>query len=270
MQFIEPGKTKEKLKSYLDTGKYKKVALFWGHGIGDSIMFQIILDKLKELYSDIEFKMAFPKGLDEEVIYPDAVFVNSREEAQKLSDFDLVAQINFPLETDPNLTKIELCCREEIGIEHISGHKKLPEFLSPLVAVHFCLTSLPGLANPSEEVAHKIWNEIHEAGLVPIEVHYHHVFDNPENKVFDFVDCTVRGCQARLPSLFGLLRVSRFFIGVVSGPFHSALSILPPERILYLEKDIPLERFTHLPVAKIDIKNYKDGEVLNWLKNIKE
>ena len=270
MQFIEPGKTKEKLKSYLDTGKYNKVAIFWGHGIGDSVMFQVIFNKLKELYPNIEFRMAFPKGLDEEIIYPDAVFVSSREEAQKLNDFDLVAQINFPLETDPKLTKMELCCREEIGIELVTGYRKLPEFPSPLVAVHFNLTCLPGLANPTEEVAHKIWNEIHEAGLVPIECHYHHVFDNPENKVFPFVDCTVRNCQAKLSSLFGLLRVVRAFIGVVSGPYHTAMSVMPHDRILYLEKDIPVSRFTHERMAKVDLKNYKDGEVLNWLKNIKE
>ena len=269
MQFIEPEKEEKKLKYYLDTGKYKKVAIFWGHGVGDSLMFQVVLDKLKELYPNIEFRMAFPEGLDEEVIYPDAVFVNSREEAQKLNDFDLVAQINFPVETDPKLTKMELCCREEIGIEPISGHKKLSEFPSPLVAVHFNLTCLPGLANPTEEVAHKIWNEIHEAGLVPIECHYHHVFDNPENKVFPFIDCTVRNCQAKLPSLFGLLRVARAFIGVVSGPYHSAMSIMPHDRICYLEKDIPVSRFTHEKVATIDIKNYKDGKVKEFLSNLK-
>jgi len=265
MEFIEPLKQEKKLKDYLDTGRYKRVALFWGHGIGDSLMFQVILDKLREMYPDIEFRMALPKGLDEEVIYPDAVFVNSREEAQNLKDFDLVAQINFPLETDPNLTKSELCCKTEIGIESVAGHKKLPEFPSPLVAVHFNLTSLPELANPSEEVAKLIWEEIKSVGLIPIEVHFSHVFDNPINKKFDFVDCTVRGCQAKLTSLFGLLRVCRFFVGVVSGPFHAALSILPPERICYLEKKIPVSRFTHENIKSVNIVNYERGSIQNWL-----
>jgi len=268
MQFIEPGKTKEKLKSYLDTGKYKKVALFWGHGIGDSIMFQIILDKLKELYSDIEFKMAFPKGLDEEVIYPDAVFVNSREEAQKLEDFDLVAQINFPLETDPNLTKIELCCREEIGIELISGHKKLPEFPSPIVAVHFNLTSLPELANTPEDVAKKIWEEIKSRDAIPIESHFEHCFHNPVNKRYDFVNRHVRDCKAKISNLIGLIQRSQAFIGCVSGNFHVAMSVLPHDKICYLEKDIPVSRFTHENIKSIDVKNYKDGSISEWLKSI--
>lgn len=268
MKFIEPLKTKEKLKVYLDTGKYKSVAIFFGHGLGDCIMFQVIFDKLKELYPDIQFKMALQGGLDEETIYPDAIFANSREEAQKL-DYDLVAQINFPVEIDPKLTKMELCCRDELGIEPVSGHKKLPAFPSPLVAVHYNLTCLPGLANPSRDIAEKVWNEIKEAGMIPIETHFSHVFDNPENKIFDFVDCSVRKCQAKISSLLGLLKISRAFIGVVSGPFHCAVSILSPNQILYLEKDIPLERFTHLPIAKADIKNYKEGTVYQFLTKLK-
>jgi len=268
MKFIEPLKEKEKLKEYLDTNLYKKVAIFFGHGLGDCVMFQILLDKLKELYPNISFTMALQKGLDEETIYPDAVFVNSREEAQKLEEFDLVAQINFPVETDPHLTKAELCCKTELGIEPICGHKKLPDFPSPIVAVHFNLTALPSLANPSEEVAEKIWREIKEAGLIPIECHFSHVFDNPVNKKFSFVDSTVRNCQAKVSSLIGLLKVSRAFIGVVSGPFHCALSVLPFNRILYLEKDLPLNRFTYEPIKTLDIKNYRDGFVKEWLVGI--
>jgi len=260
---LEPGKQPQKLKSYLDSGKYKKVLIVFWHGVGDVIQFLNVLDRLKALYPAIHFDLGLQKGLDEETIYSEAILLPDLKNIEK--DWDLTTLIHFPVETDPHLTKSELCCREELGIEPVSGHKKLPNFPSPIVAVHFCLTALPGLANPSEEVAHKIWNEIHEVGLVPIEVHFSHIFDNPENKQWNFVNCTVRSCQAKLSSLFGLLRVSRFFIGVVSGPFHSTLSILPPERILYLEKDIPLERFTHLPVKKVDIKNYKDNSVRNWL-----
>lgn len=265
---IEPEKQEKKLSFYLNEGKYKKVLIVFWHGLGDVIQFLNVFDEMKKLYPDIHFDLALQKGLGQEIVFPDAKLIVNLDNIEE--GYDLTALINFPIEVDPKLTKSELCCKNELGIELVSGHKKLPEFPSPLVAVHFCLTCLPGLANPSEEVAKKIWNEIHEAGLIPIECHFHHTFDNPENKVFSFVDATVRGCQAKVSSLFGLLKTSRAFIGVVSGPFHSALSILSPERILYLEKDIPLERFTHLPVTKVDLKKYKDGEVLNWLENIKE
>jgi len=265
---IEPGKQPQKLKSYLDTGKYKKVLIVFWHGLGDCIQFLNVFDKLKSLYPDIYFDIGIQKGLDEEIIFPEAILLTDLKDIER--NWDLTVLIHFPVETDPKLTKSELCCREEIGIEPVSGHKKLPAFPSPIVAVHFCLTSLPWLANPTEEVAHKIWNEIHEAGLVPIEVHYHHCFDNPVNKMFPWVDSTVRGCQAKISSLLGLLNVSRFFIGVVSGPYHSAMSIMPHERICYLEKDIPVARFTHENIKTIDIKNYQDGSILEWLNSFKD
>lgn len=267
MPIIEPEKQEKKLSSYLDEKKYKKVLIVFWHGVGDVVQFLNIFDKLKELYPEIHFDIALQKGLDQETMIPDAVLIENLDNIE--DGYDLTVLINFPVEVDPELTKSELCCKNELGIEPVSGHKKLPEFPSPLVAVHFNLTCLPGLANPTKEVAEKIWNEIREAGFIPIECHFHHVFDNPENKMFDFVDSTVRGCQAHISSLIGLLGASRAFIGVVSGPFHTALSVLPPENILYLEKDIALERFTHNKVAKVDLKDYKDGSVKEFLENLK-
>lgn len=269
MQFIEPLKEEKKLKYYLDLGKYKTVAIFFGHGLGDCIQFMAILDKLKELYPNIQFKMALQKGLDEETVYPDAVFVNSREEAQKLRDFDLVAQINFPVETDPTLTKSELCCKTELGIEPISGHKKLPEFPSPLVAVHFNLTALPELANTPEGVAKKIWEEIKSREAIPIETHFEHCYHNPVNKRFEFVNRYVRDCKPKVSSLIGLIQHCEAFIGCVSGNFHVAMSILPHSKILYLERKIPLERFTKDKIVKkVNVDSYKDGSVVEWLKSI--
>lgn len=268
MKFIEPLREDKKLKDYLDTGEYKSVVIFFGHGIGDCIQFMNILDKLKELYPDIKFIMGLQEGLNQETIYPDAIFVNSREDAQKLNDYDLVAQINFPVETDPNLTKSELCCKTELGIELISGHKKLPKFPSKLVAVHFHNTALPALANPDKETAEKIWNEILEAGWIPIESHFEHVYHNPENKKFPFIDCAVRRCKPQISTLISLLQISGAFIGTVSGNFHCAMSVMPYNRIAFLEKEIPVERFTHESIKVFDIKNYQKGKVKEWLNSL--
>lgn len=268
MKFIEPLKEEKKLKDHLDSGGYKKVGIFFGHGIGDCIQFMAVLDKLKELYPSIQFRMVLQKGLDEETIYPDAVLVGSREEAQNLRDFDLVAQINFPVETDPTCTKSELCCKTELGLEPISGHKKLPEFPSPLVAVHFNLTALPELANTPEEVAKKIWDEIKSREAIPLETHFEHCFHNPVNLKFDFVNRHVRDCKPRVSSLIGLIQHCGAFIGCVSGNFHVAMSVLSHDKICYLEKNIPLSRFTHENIKSIDVKDYKDGSISEWLKSI--
>lgn len=268
MIFIEPLRDTKKLTDYLDSGEYSKVGIFFGHGVGDCIQFRVILDKLKQLYPSISFKMILQKGLDEEIFYPDCLFGNSIENIKESNyDLDLVASIHFPVEV-PGLTKSELCCIEELGIEPIWGHKPLPIYPSKLIAVHFNLTSIPEAVKPSEEVAEKIWNEIREAGYIPIETHFSHVFDNPENKMFPFIDCTVRKCKPKMESLLGLISSCAGFIGVVSGPFHAALSILPIERICYLEKNIEVECFTKKPVYKIDLLNYKDGDTKRWLENM--
>jgi hypothetical protein len=268
MQFIEPLREDKKLKYYLDTGEYKKVGIFFGHGIGDCVMFMVILDRLKEMYSDISFKMILQKGLDEETIYPDCLFGSSLKEIEESNyDLDLVATVHFPVEV-PGMTKSEQCCIEEIGIEPISEYKLLPKFPSKLCAVHFNLTCLPELANPDRDIAEMIWNDILEAGWIPIETHFEHVFHNPVNEKFDFVDCTVRRCTPKISTLVGLIQQCGAFVGVVSGNFHVAMATLPHERIAFLEKEIPVARFTNEPIQSFNIKDYQKGSITLWLNDM--
>ena len=78
---------------------------------------------------------------------------------------------------------------------------------------------------------------------------------------FDFIFSTTRGCKPKVSTLAGLIKNSAAFIGVVSGNFHVALSVLPPERIMLLEKDFTAPMFTKLPIARCDIKHYKKDTV---------
>ena len=268
MKFIEPLREDKKLKYHLDTGEYKRVGIYFWHGVGDCIMFQAVLNKLKKIYPNIQFKMVIPRGLDEEVIFPDAHLISSLEEAKESGKYDLIAQVNMPVETDPNLTKSELCCKLELGIELISDYKQLPIFPNKIVGLHFQITCLPHLANPDEKTAEKIWNEVLKAGWIPIETHFEHVFHNPVNIKFPFIDCSVRRCQPKMENLISLIQICGAFIGVVSGNFHCAMATLPHDRIMFLEKEIPVNRFTHEDIKTVDVKNYKDGIVLEWLKSL--
>lgn len=220
---------------------------------------------MKELYPNIDFTIGLANGLQEEIFLEKTILLNNLDNIEE--GYDLTALIHFPVEV-PNMTKSEHCCIEEIGIEPIWGHKPLPKYPSKLVAVHYNLTSIPELVKPTEEVAKKIWDEIIKEGFIPIECHFPHVFDNPENKMFSFIDCTVRGCRAEMTSLLGLINSCAAFVGVVSGPFHVAMCTMPHEKICYLEKELPISRFTKENIKSVDIKNYKDGQVGEWLKNI--
>ena len=234
-------------------------------------MFLKPFSTLKNLYPDISFQLIVQSCLSFEDVVPDAYLLQPGDmEALEKLDYDLIFKVHFPMsENQIELTKGEMCCVEELGIPPVSGHASLPLYENKLVGVHFNITCLPGMANPDEETAKKVWNEIIEAGFIPIETHFEHLFHNPVNKKFDFVNCTVRGAQPKISSLISLLRTCERAIVVVSGNFHVAMSVLPHNKILLLEKDLRLECFTKSKdVSKVSIRpgEYKDGSIRRWLE----
>ena len=269
MPIITDAKEGKKLVEYLDTGEFKKVLLPCWHGVGDIVMFNAPLTYLRNKYPNIQLDVGLAKGLQEEHILTDSVLLEGDwAETVKQSDYDLVFSCHMPLEdlNDATLTKAEVSCIQELGIPPISGHLAIRR--KPLVGVHFHNTSVSWLTNPTEEVAQKIWNEIIEANCIPVETLFQHAFYNDTSKKFDFVDAHVRNWTPHLDTLISLLSTCDFFIGVVSGNFHIALSVLPYQNVALLEKDLKVGHFTKLPVEGINIKQYEEGKVKEWLLNM--
>jgi len=258
----------KKLVEYLDTGEFKKVLLPCWHGVGDICMFNAPLTYLRNKYPNIQIDVGLANGLQEETILDQAVLLEGNwHETILESDYDLVFSCHMPLEdlNNTSMTKAEVCCIEELGIPPVSGHLHIKH--KPLVGLHFHNTSVSWLTNPTEEVAQKVWNEVREAGCVPLETLFQHAFFNDTSKKYDFVDNHVRNFPARLETLITLLSKCDFFIGVVSGNFHVALSVLPYTKVCLLEKDLKVGHFNKYPIKGINIKEYKDGEVKRWLAN---
>lgn len=269
---------KPKLSHYLDVLKKGKVGLCFGHGLGDTILFMNVFDKLASLYPDIQFDLILQRGLGFEELANDIVGKNKAVVYTKdLSyntdnpDYDIIADIDFPMtEGHMEYTKAEGCCRNELGIEPIGEHKKITCGKNRLIGVHFAITCLPDAANPDEETAKMIWDDVLESGFIPIEMHFCHVFHNPVNKMFPFIDCTVRRVKPQISTLIGLIQSCIGVICVVSGNLHVALSILSDEKIFFLEKHFKLESFTHrtnIRKASIMPKEYKH-EVKDWLQTL--
>jgi len=269
---IEPLYNKEtKLVQEFDDTTKRVLIIFW-HGLGDLVMFLNPFDKLKELFPNIVFELAVQKGLGFEDIVPFAKFIvgDDMNYLQEM-DYDIVAKIHFPMnEGQTEYTKGEWCCIHELGIEPICGHKLVRSFPKKLIGVHFNITCLPDACNPDENTAKQIWQDIIDSGFIPIETHFEHVFHNPVNKKFDFIDCSVRKAHATIPNLIGLMGSLAGFVGVVSGNFHIALSRLYPEQIFFLEKHFKLECFTKLDIAKCSIlpTEYKSEEIKKWLNTL--
>jgi len=255
--------------------KPKSVLLIFWHGIGDLVMFVEPFRALVKQYPYIRFVIGLPKGLGHDELLPDEIPAHNvtgdevnNDDITKELPYDLVAKITFPMsEGQEELTKGEWCCRYELGIDPVCGHGVLGAGVNRLVAVHFQITCLPDSCNPDRDTAERIWNDILEAGYIPLETHFQHIFHNPVNQKFDFVDASVRRARPRVSSLVGLLRACGAFVGVVSGNFHTALSVLPPGRLFLLEKDFTAPMFTKLTIARANLRDYK-GEVKGWLKNL--
>jgi len=265
---IDVSRGDEKLSEYLEPGM--KVLLAFFHGVGDCVMFKVVFEHLKKVYPDIHFDIGLCKGLDQEFIFPEAKILmpDWRENFAELG-YDIVMSCNFPMnEGQDVLTKSEWCCEKELGIPPVWGHRPMQPGSNRLIGIHYNITCLPEACNPSKEIAEKIWNEVLASSYIPIETHFKHVFHNPANVKFDFVDCHVRRVQPRISLLAGLLESCYACICVVSGNFHMAVSIKDHKRICLLEKDFKLGSFTKLPIHTIDIKNYQDGSISEWLQSI--
>jgi len=252
----------KKLVEYLKDGQ--KVLILYHCGFGDLLTFYPLFLKLKELYPKVEFTLYLEN--DQDKIFPST---NKIEEDK----YDLVFSPNFPMGEGSGLTKSETCCVKELGIEPMNEVANLPLRKSPIVLVHFQGTALPNSVNCPEETGKKIWNEILEAGLVPLETHWLHGFHNPVNKKYDFINRDVRDCKANLNNLIGLVQHSFAFIGVCSGPMMAALSVMP-ERCFILEKlhkltDYVKEDFIKkYNIQRVNISAYQDGMTKDWLSKL--
>jgi len=251
-----------KVSDYLASGRYRKVMIKFHHGLGDAIAFQPCFDALRGRYPDVDFYLHVHCGQDD-------IFGTCDENE---SAYDIVFEIGFPCsEWDhPEMTKAEYCCRSELGIPPPSAPPHIDRrFSSPLVGVHYHSTCLPGKLGCSEFVAKRLRDQIIDAGLIPLDTHMSHYFDNPDNRRFGFEHCTIREARATCANLLGVLSVCSGFAGVASGNFHAALALLPVETVLFLKTDFPASRLTRRSVLELDVNNYDESIVNLWLDRVK-
>lgn len=251
----------KKVSDYLDTGKYKNVLLIMQHGLGDAIMFYSVCYKtLIKKYPQIKF--SFKTHLGQEQIFES---VDNNQ-----NNYDICFKFSFPCSEwgIVDETKAEKCCRVELGIKPEIENYQLPKkFNSPLVGVHFNSTSCPNM-NVPKEFAQKLWNQITDYGLIPIDTHMRHQFDNKRSVVYDFQSCRrIDNVKATTPKLLGLLSSCCGFAGVPSGNMTCALSVFPPEKILYITSTFSAKRLIRLSVHEMNWeKGYNENIVKKWLE----
>lgn len=265
------------LSDLIQSRKPKTVLLEFVHGLGDVLQAVPVLEAIRKTWPEITFCL----GIEDRIGFQDIIGrdLMGGVECVVLNDqnrkrFDLLFKWHWPgNEPRTDVTKAELSCRNDLGIPAPArDHPVIFPIRSPLIAVHFHSTCLPGLLGAKEPQARQVWLAIEETRrFIPIETHFLHKNFNLKNGCFPFVDRHVRSL-GNLPirSLLGLLQSCSGFIGVNSGNFHAALSILPPERIMYLETAWPAGCYTRLPVRTCKLNgnlNVKET-VAQWLRTL--
>jgi hypothetical protein len=261
------GRKNPKVVEILDNEKPKKVLIVFWHGIGDLLMFYPIFKKLKKLY-DYEFTLGLIPGvghsdLVEGVEIPEEDFLKNHDMAFVIS-FHMVEGLN------KNITKAEWCAQQEIGLETFNSFlPSIPKKKNKLVGVHFQGTCLPGSTNPDEATAKQIWFDLVDAGYIPIDLHFKHVFHNPVNKRYDWQQRSCRDIKPSLNTLTMLIQQCFAVVAVASGPFVISLCN-NPNNTIYLKKRHKIECYTKNFNNVVDLENYNKQDLLSLLNNMED
>jgi len=265
-----------KVADYIRKNKPKKVCLIFWHGLGDLLMFMTTFQHLQEMFPGTQIDIALQKGVGQQELIKDAVLISNPNLA--MLEYDQTFPIHYHMSEHLNgrWTKNEWCCIQELGIDPIWGYPDLHYLHKPrkmkgkyMVSVHFQATALPGECNPTSEVAHEIWADVIEAGFIPIETHFQHVYHNPVNKEFPFVPkaSSARHLPATIKNLMTVLGACHASIGVSSGNFHMGMAIMP-HRTAYIQKKFDVKCYTKEPIPVIDGNTYSRGPIIRWLHRI--
>lgn len=225
---------------------------FRGHGMGDAIMFMPLYKRLKVLYPYCQFDLVCTQDYFSSV---------SRD------TYNLVYPITFPEFDDryygnTGKSKPEMCCVYELGIpfsadieftwkpENLHCDILIPD---NTVGIAYQVTS-----NPNKSIAYNnaklVWEAVKEAGFIPMEIHFEHNLRDHRNRQYDFIDNTCRNFEATVENCLGVIKQCVGFIGVNTGTFCAAVSILG--NVLHMFKRHPFTGYKRFnPVPEVDCRD---------------
>lgn len=250
----------KKVVEYL-TNDVKSILIIFIHGLGDTIMFLPIIDKLRKKYKykNIKIDLLLANGQE-------AFFDSIQDNKGVALNYDYLFYIDFPWVCNKKIKKGQYSAANEFGISIGDELPKIPHVESPIVLLHFCSTSATDINNCDYETAKTIWNEVKDLGKIPMECHFIHQWHNWTNKKYDFIDNHVRDIKPEISTLVGLISNSYAFLGVPSGPLCVSAAV-NKNRTACLQQINDINCYISMDNI-IDINNYKEGDVYKWLSKL--
>lgn len=253
-----------KIVDYLNKYKNGAACFLFSHGLGDYINFIPLFESLKKEYPDWRLHL-YSRS------YYNRIYLKSMEIPEDIRTlyrkYSYIFRISYPELTKEERyrwTKVENCNLKEIGLDNfewkpynlMNGYNKE----SKIIGFHgFGNTNIKN-KNIDLYKMEQIWCEIKELKYEPFEIHINDgnlccpYFINRNN--------SLRFNDPDINLFIKKIRECKYFIGIESGPFYLAGSILGYNKIIALEKYL---KFNHIPINYnlIDIKYYEKNSIKN-------
>lgn len=269
-----------------------KVCILFNHGLGDFINFCPLFDFVVKIYPKLQITLGFNSGRNYVYLHPKGKIIDTPYGKYE-GEFDLLVSITYPdpprkelmvnyyknmgIENPETITKVELCNEMEIGLKDFKWNPyklKRTELKynknSKRIGIHFFGYALASDKNVDMKTAEIIWNEIIKVGYEPFEIHMIHTdylmtmetpeFINRENSLrFEFPNVRIMSEE---------ISKCKYFIGIDSGPFYLASSILGFDKCIGLEKNLKFAKIVTHGITSINVNDYRSGSVADMLGDL--
>lgn len=225
--------------------------IIFNHGLGDLINFIPIFEELSKRFHkwNLWISTNSERGLNN-LIHP-RCFVHSSDSRDMLRKYSLIFKLTYP---EPligsDIVKPYFCNEQEIGLDNFiwTPYKMNidTDNKTNLVGLHFTGRSSTIYKSIPKELSKKVLSEVYDAGYSP------YLCIN-----FD------------LKQMIDKMRKTKFFIGIDSGPFYTAGSIIGYENCIGMERNMLFNRYIPIFINKVDMNNYKEGTIKDKILTMK-
>lgn len=241
-----------------------KILIIYPHGFGDVLMFYPFFKSFSKKYPNCKIDLKVNDKLMS--LFPQVMDENNYDYV-----FWIPAYFNEVDTRIQSMTKPQCNVLLDLGDEYDSNLEYTESFMrkSNIVGFSFFNSFHPGYINCPYDTAKKIWNRVQDNGFIAIDLFIpkERGADKVQNSRYDFVDWSIRTKGIGIEKIISLMSSMAGIASVATGNFHYGMTVYP-EKVLYLEKDFPVKRFTNKDVLCLNVLKPDEGVIKEWIKRL--